>query len=212
MAMPLISQNFASQAWEKLNATVLLEGVFWGSWCGLNVLDWTKARKEITSLQSLPQNEEKTQKVWEAKKKYILSSFSLISGISMITTWLEGIQIINLELIGVAVCALGYGGSAVVSTVKACDCIKEFDQAIFKYFSSSNEREKGNIALDQLERVIKTAFLVAMAFWSIFGALHTIAGGEALFTAMDTSFYYSFVLFITYIALAIAVSALKKKV
>lgn len=212
MTLTSISHSSVGKTWEKFTPENLLEGIFWGSWCSLNVVDWRQARNEIDSLKSHPESVEKSEKVWEAKKQYILSSFSLGSSISMVTTWLEGVEIVNLGLVGIAICALGYGGSAVVSTIKACDTLREFDQVIFQFDSSLNERKKGNIALAQLERLIKTGFLAAMAFWGVFGALHTLIGGEFLFTAMDSSFYFSFLLFIAYVSTAIGVSILKKKV
>lgn len=209
MSVSPVSQD----AWAKLsNTDNLFEGFFWGSFCAHYVVEWNGARREKNRIDSLSEAPDKSLKVWEAQKKYILSCLSLISGISMVTTWLEGLEIINLASAGVAICSLGYGGSGIVSTVKAYDALKEFDQGISHFNLSKCDLERGNIALDQLEKVLKIAFLVSLAFWGIFGALYTSIGGGALCNAVDASLYYSLVLFISNIAGSMILPIFKKKV
>ncbi len=192
------------------NTDQLLEGAFWGSWCGLNVYNWTAARKEKQETESLPESDDKAKKLWLANKKTILSSFSIASGVSMVTSWMEEVKLISLGSLSTFVACLGFGGSSLVSFSKIWDGLCELDQEIKDFFNTDDPRAKKHIALSQLETLVKVAFFACLAAWGVFGALHAAIGGAALFLAMDASLYYAFILFLGYIATAITVPILKK--
>jgi|GEM_PF-2651386 len=191
---------------------VILEGSFWGSWCGLNIYNWTQARDELSQAEALPVGAEKADKVWLANKKYILSSFSFVSGISMVTSFFQEAGIISLGVMAPLAGCLGFGGSAVVSSSKLWDNLRKLDEGIISFNKTEGPREKTRIALDQLQTLVEIAFCVTVVAWGVLGAVHALYGGSALFIAMDTALYYAVASFVAYVASSIAIPLLKKTV
>lgn len=194
------------------NTDQLLEGVFWSSWCGLNVFSWTEARKEKETTQKLPSDVERTDKIWEANKKYTLASFSLASGFSMVTSWLQDVGLVALGRAAPLFGSVGYGASAVVSASKFWDGVKGLNLLNYTFTNETGPREKARIGLSQVESFLSVTFHASLVAWGVFGALHAILGGVALFTAMDTSLYYAIVLFGANLVSSIVIPLLRKTV
>lgn len=194
------------------HSDVILEGTFWGSWCGLNIYNWTQARTELESAQALPKGSEKAEKVWLANKKYILSSFSFVSGLSMVTSFFQEAGLISLGALAPLAGSLGFGGSAVVSFSKLWDNVQKLDEGIIAFNKTDGPREKTRIAFDQLQTLIEIAFYVTVAAWGALGATHALLGGAGLFLAMDAALYYAVVSFAAFVISSIAIPLLKKTV
>ncbi|MDN3507134.1 MAG: hypothetical protein P0S96_07895 [Simkaniaceae bacterium] len=192
------------------HSDVILEGSFWGSWCGLNILNWTVARSELQKAQALPESTGKADKVWLANKKYILSSFSFVSGLSMVTSFFQEVGVISLGALAPLAGGLGFGGSAVVSSSKLWDNLRKFDEGIVAFNKTNSPREKAQIALDQLQTLVEISFYVTVVAWGVLGAAHALLGGTALFLAMDTALYYAVLCFAAYAISSISIPILKQ--
>ncbi len=211
MTTAQISGGFFNRVGDVLsNTDNLVEGIFWGSWCGLNIYNWTSAQNEKREAEKLPDSVEKTSKLWLANKNSILSYFSVVSGVSMVTAWLQDVKLISLGVAFPWINSFGFGGSSIVSFSKLWDSLCELDQGIDAFYKAGGPRERMNIALTQVETIIKIAFFASLAAWGAFGALHSLFGGAFLFFAMDTSMYYGLVFFLAYLASGISLSILKK--
>jgi len=194
------------------NTDQLLEGLFWSSWCGLNVFNWTEARKEKEATQKLPSDVEKTDQIWEANKKYTLATFSLVSGFSMVASWLQDVGLIAFGRVAPIFGSMGYGASAVVSSSKLWDGLKGLNLLNYQFTNVTGPREKARIGLSQVEGFLSVAFHASLVAWGVFGALYALQGGLTLFTAMDTSLYYAIVLFGANLISSIIIPLLRKTI
>lgn len=194
------------------NTDQLLEGLFWSSWCGLNVFNWTEARNERETTEKLPSDVEKTDKIWEANKKYTLASFSLVSGFSMVASWLQDVGLIAFGRVAPLFGSVGYGASAVVSGSRLWDGLKELSLLNYSFTKETGPREKSRIGLSQVESLLGIAFNASLVAWGVFGALYALQGGAALFTAMDTSLYYAIILFGANVISSIVIPLLRKTI
>lgn len=191
------------------NTDNLFEGVFWGSWCGLNIHNWTQARNEAQKVQKLPESPEKVNRLWNAKKNQTLSAFSVVSGFSMVTSWMHDAGLITLGALNPCITSLGYGGSSIVSFSKVWDTLREIDQGIIDFNKAGGPLEKSDLALKQLENLLKVACFACFAAWGALGVFHTLLGGEALFFAMDTALYYGLVFLLAFLGASITLPLLK---
>lgn len=210
MALPQAAGNVSTSLWSKLNSDHLLEGAFWGVWSGFYVYSWIAATGEKEIAEKLPESAEKADRVWQAQKNYNLSLFSLVTGISMITSWLEEIQVIYLGTIGTIISTLGFSGSSIVSTVSLLDTLVKIGEQVKKFQQADHPQQK-KIALEIFFNMINLAFFTALAAWGAFGALHAAFGGGALYHAMDASLYYAAILFVPSVTCAVVRANLDDK-
>lgn len=160
------------------NTDHLLEGAFWGTWCVLGVQKCVQAISSRLALSTDPQTTpEKAQRVWEANKEVVLSSFSAFTGFSMVISWVGEVGLISLGAFGPIVGSAGYASSAIVSSAKSWDTLLGFN--------------RGDTAFEAIQKLFRCAFYVSLAAWGVLGAVHTIVGGATLFLAMDKAFVYA---------------------
>jgi hypothetical protein len=173
------------------NSDLILEGAFWGGWCGLNVSKWSEASRELQKAQDLPQDAQKAEKVWAAQKEHILSCFSVASGASMVLSFLHDTRLFPLGLLGAPISAVGFGGSVVVTSSKLIDDLRRLGGGIGDFIQAENSSEKIKIVLTQLELLVEVAFYVTVIAWGVLGVAHSLYGGQPLFLAMDAALYYA---------------------
>ncbi len=197
MSISLTSDNF-------------LEGLFWGSWFAISLNGWNEAIDERQFVDHLPNHTpEKTQKIWEANKKLLLSNCSLASGFSMIFSWLNEVKILSLGVLGPIISSLGYGGSCLVSLSKVYKGVTELNQGIEAYFKIQDPRARHNMALCQIQNMIKVALFACTAAWAALGVVHAMVGGAALFALMDSCFYAAFLTFLANLGYLLAMPLLE---
>ena len=80
----------------------VVEGAFWGSWCLYSAWNWTKSLGG--SAEESQAGVEKAQNLWQANKKFTLSSLSLASGVSMVATWAHEVKLWVCVCVCVFVC------------------------------------------------------------------------------------------------------------
>ena len=194
------------------NTDNLVEGAFWSTWCGFSVYQWNSALSERQTAVSAkyPTETDKTNSIWDANKKFVLASFSFGSGISMVVSWMNQVQLLRLGQLAGYVGAMGFGGSAVVSSATVLESLGALNEERKAYFEAVDPKKKSDLALDATQTLIKIAFFVSMAAWGVLGAGFSLYGGAALFVLQDTAFYYAVVTFFAMLASLIAAPILKK--
>ncbi|NGX38145.1 MAG: hypothetical protein K1000chlam2_01317 [Chlamydiae bacterium] len=195
----------------KHQSDKILEGGFWGAWCGLSVYNWTSALKRKEGASQLPESTQKAEKIYKANKEVFTTSCSMVSGISMIFSWTCQVGIITLGAVAPYLNSLGFVGSGITSSVKAWDTWSELNRGVEAYYRVKDPVVKDEIALDQLKNILKIAFFTCLAGWGVLGAAHALIGGAELFAIVDSLFYYSVVLFFGNLAAIIVFSTPKEQ-
>ncbi len=165
------------------NTDHILEGAFWGAWCGFSVRDWTEAVSARLNLSSSPKDSaEKAQAVWEVNKKLLLTSCSALSGVSMVTSWIGSVGLISLGGAGAIISSVGYAGSSFVSSVKSWGEFSRFRQE--------------DSAFPMIQKLLRCAFYTSLAAWGAMGSVHALNGNKALFITMDKAFACALYIFL----------------
>ncbi len=188
----------------------VIEGAFWSTWC---LFSTNQLREAISSKQESSTDlnpEEKTQKAWDANKNLVLSSCSFASGVTMVLSWANQVDLLPLGKLAGLVGAIGFGGSGVVSGANLVEKCQMLNTQKTAYFNAVDPKEKSNMALDAISTMIKVAFFAAMTSWGILGAAYSLYGGASLFVAQDLAFYYCVVTFIGSAATEIVIPLAKK--
>lgn len=211
-AITSINPSFWQKGAEVLsNTDNIVEGAFWSAWCLFSTNQWREAYREKQKVGAEDlQPEEKVQKLWDTNKNFALASCSFASGISMVVSWLNEVDLLPLGHLGSAFGALGYGGSGITSGAKVIENFQALDQQKTAFFEAVDSKEKSNIALDIVSTAIKIAFFVSMASWGILGAAYSLYGGATLFVAQDTAFYYCTVTLLGVLGSLIVIPLAKK--
>ena len=178
-----------------------MEGTFWSLWCGSSLKDWSKAVKERSEIdfQALSAAE-RAEQIWGASKNLFVKTCSALSGLSAVVCWAAEVSLIFIGAAFPYISAGGYWASSLVSGTKIWETLGDFGKGIFLYTEIDETQTKGEVAFQQLQNLLKLSFFVCMAAWTALSGAHVLFGGEALFRAADTFFYYGAILFCSNLA------------
>lgn len=173
------------------NSDNILEGSFWTIWCLFSTSQWREALAEKRKEPNVNLSPaEKAEVVWQTNKKFALASCSFASGISMVVSWLNQVELIVLGRIASVVGAIGFGGSGIVSSVSMYNSFNDFTAQINACLKAGSFKDLRSHVYDAINTVAKTAFFASMAMWGVLGAAFSLLGGAALYLAQDTAFFY----------------------
>lgn len=114
----------------------------------------------------------------------------------MVFSWLHDVQLLSLGVFAPIINGLGYGGSGLVSFSKISELMKELNQGIKDYFKIEDPSARQDMALYQIQNMLKIALFTCMTAWAAIGSIHAIVGGATLFAVMDSCFYYALIAFL----------------